>query len=210
MQQLKLNLTWNHGWSLTSCAPPAPSLCDGSLYIRAANSSWHGRERYLGIGGGDCRIRLGREKPAVSLLTRNSLNLRTRHQTLIYLSGSCPLQRVQMAIHRSEVQRGGHPGSTSLQPGHVPSHLLAQSLEPCTRLYHNRSVSPEGGGARVTTGCLRPSTHRATCSGSISLLSPKSVSTTWPSASSRMFSSLMSRYTMPSWRATVEQQMKEI
>ena len=78
--------------------------------------------------------------------------------TLIYLSGSFPLQRVQRAIHMSEVQRAGRLGSTSLQLGHVPSYLLAQSPEPCTLLYHNKSVSPEER-VRVTTSSLRPTTR---------------------------------------------------
>lgn len=42
--------------------------------------------------------------------------------------------------------------------------------------------------------------HFPTSSSRNSLLSPKSVKTTWPSLSNKMFSSLMSRYTMPSWK----------
>lgn len=44
----------------------------------------------------------------------------------------------------------------------------------------------------ILISCLRTSSSRN------SLLSPKSVNTTWPSLSRRMFSNLMSRYTIPS------------
>lgn len=43
-----------------------------------------------------------------------------------------------------------------------------------------------------------------------SLLRPKSVKTTWPSLSRRMFSNLMSRYTIPSWRRKKHTQLLSI
>lgn len=114
----------------------------------------------------------------------------------------------------SAVRRVAPPGSTSPQPYHVPPRLPAQSLGPCTPQYHSRSVSPGDtdkpssddwihASQALQTLLLQYHCKWTTCSGSISLLSPKSVRTTWPSLSSRMFSSLMSRYTMPSWRAMV-------